>query len=613
VTATIVQRPVRPVYLRPSLPAPARAGARRGRHTRRRWHTPLLVAGLLAAIGSARAQAPVATPDLVLLGGKVFTADSARPWAEAVAIRGDRVVAVGSTAEVTALAGPATRRVPLGGRVVVPGFNDAHVHVRAGWGGVSMALGTGPFADPSVALVLDSIAAGARRTPLGTWLTGGVGPTVLRDTLTRRAALDRVAPDHPVRLSGATGHGMLFNSAALRALAVPDDARDPAGGWYERDAAGRVTGAVWEYAVRPLSLRGSGSGSDTAQAAAITRYAAAAVQVGLTSVQNMVGSGSDPRAWLRGLRVARPAVRFRVIRQPTPADAGGGFAVWDAAERATPVAGVPGATVGGVKYILDATPVDQYGVMRRRWGGYPGRPGWYGRANFPTDTVRAMLRAALAAPPGPGRQLMLHVAGDSMPALVMALMTELGPDSAWVARRVRFEHGDFLMADQRPLARRLGIVVVPNPVHFSGPQSAIRAAWGAMATEMTPLRSLVAAGIPVAIGSDGPMNPLLNVMLASTHPTNPAEALTREQAVIAYTRGSAYAEYAERDKGTLAPGMLADLAVLSQDIFVVPAAALPATTSVLTLVAGRVVFDAGVLAAAGAATPTSGSAARHDR
>src|SRR5204862_91373 len=110
-----------------------------------------------------------------------------------------------------------------------------------------------------------------------------------------------------------------------------------------------------------------------------------------------------------------------------------------------------------------------------------------------------------------------------------------------------------------------------------------------------PLRSLLAAGVPIALGSDGPMNPYLNIMFAVTHPVNPGEALDREQAVLAYTRGSAYAEFAEREKGMLAPGMLADLAVLSQDIFTVPLGELAKTESVLTLVGGKVAYDAGVV------------------
>jgi len=186
---------------------------------------------------------------------------------------------------------------------------------------------------------------------------------------------------------------------------------------------------------------------------------------------------------------------------------------------------------------------------------YADRPGWYGRLDFPIDTIRRFLRDALHSS---------------------------GPDG--------------LMPDLRPLARRLGVIVVQNPAHFRGAVPVARLG-DARAREYQGFRSLVAAGIPLAIGSDGLTNPFLNILLGSTHPNNPSEALTREQVVIAYTGGSAYAEFAEGEKGRLVPGQLADLAVLSQDIFTVPAPALPASRSVLTLIDGRVAYDAGVLKA----------------
>jgi predicted amidohydrolase YtcJ len=134
-------------------------------------------------------------------------------------------------------------------------------------------------------------------------------------------------------------------------------------------------------------------------------------------------------------------------------------------------------------------------------------------------------------------------------------------------------------------------VIVQNPTHFAFEAGLLQRSFGGMPPGFQDVRSILAAGIPLAFGSDGPSNPFLNIMFAITHPNNPSEAITREQAVVAYTRGSAYAEFAEREKGTLAPGMLADLAVLSQDIFTVPPPALPATTSVLTMIGGKIVRD----------------------
>jgi len=157
------------------------------------------------------------------------------------------------------------------------------------------------------------------------------------------------------------------------------------------------------------------------------------------------------------------------------------------------------------------------------------------------------------------------------------------------------------MSDLRARARRLGVVVVENPTHFTDGPERMRARFGdARSRFYQPFASLPTDGIPLGIGSDGPLNPFLNLQFAVTHPDNPGEALTREQAVRAYTCGSAYAERAERDKGTLAPGFLADLAILSQDIFAVPDDRLPETVSVMTIVGGRIAYDARVLSSPGA-------------
>lgn len=140
-------------------------------------------------------------------------------------------------------------------------------------------------------------------------------------------------------------------------------------------------------------------------------------------------------------------------------------------------------------------------------------------------------------------------------------------------------------------AKRLGVIVVQNPSHFMIP-AVMGARLGDRNARVTMMKSLIAGGVPVAIGSDGPMNPFLNVMFATINATNPTEAMTREQAMAAYTLGSARAERLETLTGTIAAGMLPDIAVLSQDIFTVKPDALPATVSVLTLVGGRIVHEA---------------------
>lgn len=518
--------------------------------------------------------------EVILTGGKVFTADSTRPWAEAVAIRGDRIVAVGSASEVGRLVGSSTRTIQLGGRVVVPGFNDAHDHIGGAEYGVTFQTGPSPTPDPGLAQVLDSLRALVRRTPPGTWLHTSVGMGILDDTAARRAVLDRAAPRHPVLLWAWTGHGAVANTAALRALGIGEAARDPLGGWYERDAGGRMNGAMHEYA-EWAALRQLHSGvADSAVVASLREYAADAVRLGITSAQSMNGY-LDPAKTVRVLRAARLPIRFRAIPYLMTDSAGRRLAEWRGVDRHP----APLSVISGAKWVLDGTPVDRNAFMRQP---YADRAGWRGRLDLPADTIRAILREALTT----REPLMFHVTGDSSVRVLLATMRALAPDSAWRPLRVRIEHGDWLSGDLLPVARGLGIVLVQNPTHLALDAGMLRERFGGIPAGFQPLRSVVEAGVPLAFGSDGPRNPFLNLMFAVIHPTRPEEALTREQAVTAYTRGSAYAEFAEREKGTLAPGMLADLAVLSQDIFTVPPQALPATGSVLTMVGGAIVHDA---------------------
>ena len=143
--------------------------------------------------------------------------------------------------------------------------------------------------------------------------------------------------------------------------------------------------------------------------------------------------------------------------------------------------------------------------------------------------------------------------------------------------------------------KRMGLIVVENPTHLALRELFVKRFGVERADQMQPMRSLLDAGISLALGSDGPNNPYLNIMLATIYPGKPREAITREQAVIAYTLTAAYAEFAEKEKGSLEPGKFADLAVLSQDIFSVPSPELPKTESVLTMLGGKIVYDAKVL------------------
>jgi hypothetical protein len=192
-------------------------------------------------------------------------------------------------------------------------------------------------------------------------------------------------------------------------------------------------------------------------------------------------------------------------------------------------------------------------------------------------------------------QLLVHIVGDRTMEKFLDAMDATGGKKVWQGRRVRIEHGDGIMPDLVSRVKELGLVVVQNPTHLALRELFLKRYGIERADQFQPLRSLINAGIPLAIGSDGPNNPYLNIMLASVYPGKPQQAITREQAVTAYTLTSAYAEFAEKEKGSLEPGKLADLTVLSQDIFRVPPPELPKTESVLTMVGGKIVYDAKVV------------------
>jgi predicted amidohydrolase YtcJ len=532
-------------------------------------HKALVIAAL---VGAAAVQ--VAPPSTIaIVNARVFTGVTSQPWAEAIVIRGDRIVSVGASPAIREAAGPAARVIDAGGRLVVPGFNDAHMHPGTYPEGVRLEGPPAMDEDPALKVILQRVSTAAARAPKGGWIFGEIGPAVVGDPAATRFALDAAAPDHKVMLTGWTGHGTLFNTSALRHLAVSDTEPDPPGGFFTRMPDRRtVSGMAHEYAEYRLRQRLAMEPSSAAQLSAINGYAREAAGFGITSVQAMLTSGTP--AFMTPLLVRGDLpLRVRPIELPMSA-----ISSWrPAAARA----GSPGAPTPGVKWIIDGTPLERLAFMREAFADAPTR----GRLNFDAKELTAALRRALDA----GIQPMLHVAGDASIDVVLEALDASGGER-WRALRPRLEHAELFGPEHYARAQRVGAVLVVNPSHFM--LTVIPARLGAArAARFSTVQSALAAGIPLAIGSDGPMNPFLNIMFATLRPGNAKEALSREQAVSAYTRGSAFAELQESGKGTIAPGMLADVAMLSQDIFKVPAPALPGTVSVLTIVGGRIVHE----------------------
>jgi predicted amidohydrolase YtcJ len=534
----------------------------------------------LLSLYQTAAESQQKPPDSVLLNGKIFTSDAAHPYVQALAIRGERITATGDSAKIRAMAGPHTKQIDLGGRTVIPGINDAHNHLSVSppYNRIDLQFKN---PDPDWPEVNAAIAATVLKAPKGALIQGEIASKLFHDLAANRDALDQLAPNNPVILETFPGHAWIVNSAALAQFGIREDQPDPLGGRFERSPDGRLTGVIREYALEEVWRN---QANQTSEADALREWRetfSAAVKWGITTIQDM-DNDMPPDRCIALLEKMPVPIRVRIIRMPGTTPAGR-----DIQEgRPAPRSSNPLITVSGTKWLLDGTPLE--GTFAPR--GDPSNTEYFvlhEQLTFPPSELAAMLRESLHD----HDQLMLHVSAYPPAAAMLNAIQAAGGAQVWAKQRVRFEHGDGLTPDLLPRLKEMGIVVVQEGTHLAGVNVLPEIGIVLEKLKAQPLRSLLAAGIPLAFGSDGPTNPYLNIMFASLDPDRPSEAITREQAVVAYTLTSAYAEFAEKDTGSLEPGKLADLAVLSQDIFTVDASELPKTESVLTMVGGKIVYD----------------------
>lgn len=509
------------------------------------------------------AGAQSSAPDLVLTNGHIFTGTPGKLWVDAIAIRGDRVVAVGTDAEIRAKADGHTKTIDLAGRMAMPGINDAHDHVGGAPFGVEIrfppvqtAYGPGP--NPSIRDMADAVRSAAVSASGGQWLHARVGEAVIRNPKEARAALDRAAGDHPVEVESWWGHGILLNARGLAKIGLTDGVTDPGGGHFDRDDAGHLTGLCEEEAGNEIRRRLTDEAGVEPSIREFRNYTERRLQQGVTSIQVM--ATNQRLSYLeKTFAQADEPLRVRIIRFPMAReDARTGETLGTGEQILT-----PRVRVSGVKFVLDGTPIEELAYQTR---DYTDRPGWRGRPDYSPEFIGKQLRLALNGKD----QLMMHIVGDAMTDQVLDQMEKLAPAERWRPLRVRVEHGDgFTTPERMARAKKLGIVIAqPRPGR--------------------PWKALESAGIPLAYGSDAGMTPWL-MFSVMTDAKNP-QAISKEDALRILTSGPAFAEFEETEKGTLGPGMLADVTVLSQDVVERPVAPLPSTRSVLTIVGGSVVY-----------------------
>src|SRR5580704_8772793 len=319
--------------------------------------------GLLCLGTSAQAQQ--GDPDLILFNGKIFTSVVSRPYVEALAIRGERIVATGDTKTIQAMVGPKTNAIDLHGATAIPGINDAHHHFDIGPAAVNVDL---PAMDPTWAQLQEAIPAAIAKSPANSLISVTIGFKVFGDTSIDRDALDQIAPHNPVSLETFTGHGLILNTAGLRFYNISENQPDPMGGRFERDAKGRLTGTLREYAIMNIERAAADRVPDSAAIAQLRQQLDEEVKYGVTSIQELSVTMAPSRA-VSLLETIPTQIRVRVVRMPGTTPTGR-----DIQEgKGVPAHPASLITVSGSKWLADGVGVEGTFTPRGEWK-IPAKP-----------------------------------------------------------------------------------------------------------------------------------------------------------------------------------------------------------------------------------------------
>ncbi len=575
------------------------------------WGTAL---ALLLSTGAGAQPAPA---DLILRNAAIWTVDPARPTAQAVAIAGERIVATGSESEVARHRGAHTRVIDLHGAMLLPGFTDAHTH----FGNAVDAFFTARVVDVGTdAALADRLRAATQRVPKGLWITAfdlqgfAAGAAAKRgDTAFVRfspplASLDAAAPDHPILIRRYDGRSFV-NSLALRLARIERGTPDPLNGEYVRDRSGALTG----------ELRGSASVRMAATLPPPTRARAliaaralikALNAQGITGIHDITRIDSLSQERTPSVDVERSYTNLDIFRD---LQASGDLGV--RVDALLPLAGWrdyarlgirPGTSEGRIRFgtlkaFMDASYMS---------APFANAPGWRGGLSYRVDDP-TRLRADMIGSDAAGFDIAVHVMGDAGHAMVLDDYAAAIAANGARDRRFRLIHMWYPTAAQIARAGAMRLIADITPSHLIEQLGSIDAALDpARAASAFPWASAAAAGMTIDIGSDwpgsfdgisvSPNDPLENIYYAVTRRHigdkttgwHSNEALSVDQAIAAYTANPAYAAREEKQRGTISPGKLADLVVLSHDIRKIAPERIADTRVLMTLVGGRIVYRA---------------------
>jgi predicted amidohydrolase YtcJ len=535
------------------------------------------------------------TADLIITNAKIWTVDSKRPTAEAVAVAGDRIIAVGSKADIDVLRGPNTNLVDAGGKLLLPGFNDAHVHFVGG----GVQLDSVQLNDAtSAAEFARRVAEQVKKTAKGEWVQGGDWDETkwTPAQLPTKELIDLFTPDTPVFIERYDGHMALANSVALRLAGITAQTPDPPGGVIVRDAQGNPTGALKD-AAKDAVLKLIPPMTPDQRMRAIRRALDYAASLGVTSVQEMNDEYTDSFADIKayGELLQHGELTTRIYVAAAISD-------WQQEARIG-IRHAFGSTylrIGALKGFADGSLGSRTAYFFDPYSDDPANSGILAAQMHPISQMQDWVTQADAA----GLQICIHAIGDQAISDVLDIYWSVLRANRGAEHRFRIEHAQHVAAKDFDRFSQLDVIASVQPYHAIDDGRWAEARIGHdRASRTYPFRTFLNHGVHLAFGTDwdvAPLNPLLTVYAAVTRATLdgknpggwfPEQKLTVAEAVQAYTMGSAYAEFQDREKGSITPGKLADMVLLSDDILAIDPARIRDVKVLKTFVGGKLVWQ----------------------
>jgi predicted amidohydrolase YtcJ len=552
----------------------------------------LAAAAINAAPVNAAASDSRPAADLIVHNARVWTVNPKQPQAEAVAVLNGRIVAVGAEAAVMPWRGPGTRVVDAKGGRLMPGFNDAHVHFSDGGAALNAVQLTHVA---SLKEFVQRVADYASHAPKGEWIRNGNWDETKWNParLPTRQDIDAVTPDNPVALDRYDGHMILVNSKVLALAGITSKTPDPPGGMIVRDATGQPTGALKDAAAE-LIAKVAPPATAAQRRRAIGRALQEAAMHGVTSIQDMSLDYGDLAVYSQLLDEGKLTVRVYgaplISKVEDQAQLGIGHAF-----------GGPFLRIGALKMFADGSLGSRTAYFIQPYSDEPENRGLLYSDMLPLIKAGERLMRADAA----NLQVCTHAIGDAAVATTLDLYQAVEKANGSRDRRWRIEHSQHLAAKDFDRYAQLHVIASVQPYQAIDDGRWAEARIGhERAGRMHAYRTFMDHGVKLAFGTDwpvAPLDPLLTLYAAVTRATLdgknpqgwfPEQKLSIQEAIATYTMGSAYAEFQEQDKGSLEPGKLADMVLLSQDVLSIAPTAIRDTHVLKTWVGGVEVYEA---------------------